>query len=233
MNSLSRETALSHYERWPFERHPLWKAVIDGELSREEVVQAEIQHYLRSNVGRLYRERAAIAARFIDGDIFPLLDQTAREECQLDDSGPSHVDLIRRFLLANGVTQSQLDQAVPTPGNAAAIALYKDIADRGPIQHMIGAGCVEYFYSKLSPRIFETYVTRYGFNSADVETYQLHGPMDETHGERALMVLSSPLAQAMPREIDLAIRDAFAATSLHYDGMLQAARPNAGYWSGE
>ncbi|MNW17768.1 hypothetical protein D3C71_2170710 [compost metagenome] len=57
--------------------------------------------------------------------------------------------------------------------------------------------------------------------------------MDEEHGERALTVLESPLAAAMPREIDLAIRDAFAATSLHYDGMLQAAIPSVGYWSGE
>jgi pyrroloquinoline quinone (PQQ) biosynthesis protein C len=229
---LTRADALKYYDVWPFERHPLWVAILDQRLTKEQVILAEIQHYLRSNVGRLYRERAAIGARLIGGELFELLDQTAREECQYDDSGPSHVDLIRSFLLANGVTQRELDRAVPTPANAAAMALYKDIADRGPLQHMIGAGCVEYFYSKLSPRIFSAYVDGYGFSADAARTYELHGPMDAEHGERALKVLETPLAQAMPDEINVAVRDAFAATSLHYDGMLQAAIPTSGYWSG-
>ncbi len=98
---------------------------------------------------------------------------------------------------------------------------------------MIGAGCVEFFYSKLSPRIFSAYVDLYGFTAEDAKTYELHGPMDAEHGERALQVLETALAQAMQHEIAVAVRDAFAATSLHYDGMLQAAIPNSGYWSGE
>lgn len=208
-------------------------SILQGSLTREQVIQAEVQHYLRSNIGRLYRERAAIASRLIGGELFELLDMTAREECHLDESGPSHVDLIKGFLLSNGLTQRDLDVAKPTPGNAAAIALYKDIADRGPLQHMIGAGCVEFYYSQLSPKIYAAYVEIYGFKPSDVSTYELHGPMDQTHGERALKVLESTLAQAMPEEIDLAIRDAFAATSLHYDGMLQAADPSVGYWRGE
>lgn len=230
---LSRETVLAHYRSWPFERHPLWVAVLEGSLSKDQIIQAETQHYLRSNIGRLYRERAAISSRLIGGELFELLDKTAREECHLDDSGPSHVDLIKGFLISNGVSQSALDRARPTHGNAAAIALYKDIADRGPLQHMIGAGCVEYFYSQLSPKIYQAYVDIYGFKPEDVSTYELHGPMDQTHGERALKVLESALAQAMPEEIDLAVRDAFVATSLHYDGMLQSAIPGVGYWRGE
>lgn len=230
---LTRESALAHYSRWPFERHPLWSAILEKRLSREQVLKAEVQHYLRSDIGRLYREGAAIASRLIGGELFELLNQTAKEECRQDETGPSHVDLIRDFLLSGGLTQADLDGAIPTPGNSAAMALYKDIAARGPLQHMIGAGCVEYYYSRLSPRIFEVYVGHYGFGEEAARTYMLHGPMDEEHGERALKVLASPLAQAMPREIDLAVRDAFAATSLHYDGMLQAATDRLSYWSGE
>lgn len=233
MDRITREAALRHYEQWPFERHPLWQAVLQKKLSKEQVLLAEVQHYLRSNIGRLYRERAAISSRLIGGDLFELLSQTAKEECQYDESGPSHVDLIRTFLLANGLTQTDLDEALPTPGNAAAIALYKDIADRGPLQHMIGAGCVEFYYSKLSPKIFDVYTSHYGFSVEQARTYELHGPMDQEHGERALRVLETPLAQAMSREIDLAIRDAFVATSLHYDGMYQAAGSNFGYWGGK
>jgi len=33
-------------------------------------------------------------------------------------------------------------------------------------------------------------------------------------------------------EIELSVRDAFVATSLHYDGMLQAATGLMTYWSG-
>jgi hypothetical protein len=125
-----------------------------------------------------------------------------------------------------------LDNAIPTPGNSAAIAIYKDITDRGPLHHMIGAGAVEYYYSALSPRIFEAY-TKLQISAERAETYKIHGPMDRQHAERALSILDEPYVQEHADAIDLAVRDAFVATSLHYDGMLQAATGVTTYWSGK
>jgi hypothetical protein len=56
--------------------------------------------------------------------------------------------------------------------------------------------------------------------------------MDREHAERALAILDESVVIANAGAIDLAVRDAFVATSLHYDGMLQAALGNTEYWSG-
>ncbi len=229
---MDRSKALSFYESFPFHKHPLWVAVVEGQLSSEQVLKAEIQHYLRSEIGKVYRERAAVAAKHLEGEIYDLLHRTVIEECYGSDGGPSHAELIRQFLLENGVTETDLRHAACTPGNAAAIALYKDIADRGALHHMVGAGCVEHFYSKLSPKIYEAYANIYKFKSGSFDTYQLHGPMDEIHGDRALETLKTPLALALSKDLELAVRDAFVATSLHYDGMMQAAVGVNCYWSG-
>jgi pyrroloquinoline quinone (PQQ) biosynthesis protein C len=230
---MNRSQALSYYELFPFHKHPLWVAILDGSLSSEQVLKAEIQHYLRSEIGKIFREHSAVAAKHLDDTIYDLLYQTVVEECYGTDGGPSHAELIKQFLLANGVTASDLRRAVSSPGNIAAIALYKEIAERGPLHHMVGAGCVEFYYSKLCPKIYHAYQTIYRFVPGSFETYQLHGPMDEVHGERALETLESPLAQALSKELGLAIRDAFVATSLHYDGMLQAATGTNTYWNGK
>ncbi|MCJ2054456.1 iron-containing redox enzyme family protein [Methylobacterium sp. J-070] len=171
-------------------------------------------------------------AREISHRAYLLLSETYKEECTDDESGPSHVDLIKRLLVRGGVDPTTLDQTPMTPGNSAAIALYKEIGDRGPLYHMIGAGAVEYYYSELSPKIFEAYTTIYGMDSDQAETYQLHGPMDKEHAERALSLVDDPLVYNDAGEVLRAVRDAFVATSLHYDGMLQAATGTIQYWSG-
>lgn len=229
---MDRTTALSYYQLFPFHDHPLWKSIIEGKFSREQVLQAEMQHYIRSEIGKIYREHSAIAAKHLDANIYELLHETVVEECYGVDGGPSHAELIKHFLLENGVSPTDLRHAVSTPGNVAAIAIYRDIAERGPVHHMIGAGCVEHYYSKLCPRIFDAYANIYKFKPGSFETYEIHGPMDQIHGERALEILKSPLAQAMANDLSLAVRDAFVATSFHYDGMFQAATQTQVYWSG-
>ena len=152
---------LGYYDAFPFERHPLWQMVLSGGLTAAQVMRAETQHFIRSNVGRDSRKRAAEQAANVSQRAHKLLMETYKEEYTEDETGPSHVDLIKRFLLIGGMYEGDIAAATPTPGNSAAIAMYKDITDRGPLHHMIGAGAVEYFYSGLSPKIFEAYVGRY------------------------------------------------------------------------
>jgi hypothetical protein len=97
---------------------------------------------------------------------------------------------------------------------------------------MLGAGAVEWFYCKLSPQIFEAYTSLYRMSAAQAETYRLHGPMDESHAERAFEVLDEAVILHGWNAVYLSVRDAFVATSLHYDGMLQAATGVIDYWNG-
>jgi pyrroloquinoline quinone (PQQ) biosynthesis protein C len=228
-----RERLLDLDILFPFEHHPYWSAVRSGSLSYEQVISAEVQHWLRSRAGRPLRKQALDAAQGISPKIFEALLRTYLEECTEDESGPSHLELIERLVTAGGLSKEQLEAAVPTPGNAAAIALYADIGSRGAGCHMIGAGVVEHFYSKLCPDIFSAYTTRYGMTADQAETYRLHGPMDAEHAERAFAVIDEAIQIHGWTLVERSVRDAFVATSLHYDGMYQAATGTLSYWDGK
>jgi hypothetical protein len=58
---------------------------------------------------------------------------------------------------------------------------------------MLGAGAVEHFYCRLSPKIFYAYTTHYGMSEEQAETYRLHGTMDHEHAERAFAVLDDAI----------------------------------------
>jgi len=227
-----RDELLALYDLFPFEHHPLWCSIRDGRLSREQVLEAEVQHCIRTRAGQSLRGDALAMARVASPRIFELLLETYLEECTEDASGPSHLALIRRLVTTGGVSESAIDTASPTPGNAAAMAMYREITRRGAGCHMLGAGAVEYFYCKLSPQIFEAYTGRYNMTAEQAETYRLHGPMDESHAERAFAVLDEAIDLHGWETVRLSVRDAFVATSLHYDGMLQAATGRLEYWNG-
>ncbi len=225
------ETLLDLYNLFPFERHPLWRGIIAGELSYDQVIRAEVQHWIRTRAGQGLRRAAVAEAKAISARIFEELLQTYLEECT-DKDGPSHLDLIQRLVVAGGYPVDELALTVPTPGNAAAIAIYRDISARGAGCHMLGAGAVEYFYSQLSPRIFEAYTARYGMTEQQAETYKIHGPMDRIHAERAFAIIDDASSAHGWSAVEMSVRDAFVATSLHYDGMLQAATGKNEYWDG-
>jgi hypothetical protein len=56
--------------------------------------------------------------------------------------------------------------------------------------------------------------------------------MDTVHAERALGVLEEAISLLGWPTIEMSVRDAFVATSLHYDGMFQAALGRIIYWNG-
>lgn len=201
-------------------------------LGLSEVLRAETQHYLRTRAGQSLRRQSAQFAPAKSPRIFEAALSNYLEEVAPVNSDPSHLQLIERLLLAGGITEQQLAVAEPTPGNAAAMALYKDIASRGSACHLIGAGVVEFYYSQLSPRIFEAYTSFYGMSEHQAETYKIHGPMDKEHAQRAFDVVDEAVELHGWQVIENSVRDAFVATSLHYDGMFQAAKNKTIYWDG-
>lgn len=229
----NRDKLLELYEIFPFHSHPLWLAVQTKELSYEQVITAEVQHWIRTRAGRILRENAMKTAERLSPALFEKLAETYLEECTTNErSGPSHLDLIQRLVLDGGKTLAELESTEATPGNIAAISLYRDIAVRGAGCHLIGAGAVEHFYCQLSPRIFEAYTRLYGMSESQARTYELHGPMDHDHADRAFSVLDEAIALHGWKAVEQSVRDAFVATSLHYDGMLQAATGVNCYWDG-
>lgn len=206
--------------------------MLSSDLSTEQVLRAEIQHYLRTKAGQTIRLASVENARTLSPKIWEALLETYLEECTHQKSGPTHLELIRRLLIMGGLSEEDLSRALPTAGNAAAMALYKEISERGAGCHILGAGAVEHYYSRLSPSIYRAYTESYGMTPEQVETYRIHGPMDANHADRAFDVLEEAIALHGWSAIEQSVRDAFVATSLHYDGMLQAAIGQICYWDG-
>lgn len=217
---------------FPFHNHPLWQSVINGDLSKNQVLRAEVQHMIRTRVGQHLRRGAMEMCLAYSTKMWESVLETYIEECTEDDGTPTHLDLIVRFLKEGGITEDELRDSNPTPGNSAAISLYKDICNRGAGCHIIGAGMVEYYYSQLSPKIFDSYTKIYKFSEFASETYRIHGTMDQIHAQRAFDIVDEAIRIHGYDMIELSVRDAFVATSLHYDGMLQAATGVNSYWDG-
>ncbi len=222
-----------YYDLFPFERHPLWTAIQRGELSLDQVLQAETQHYIRTRAGQSLRQEALLSAKSSNEKIAEMLLETYLEEVQGTESEPSHLVLIERLLKLGGVTDEQIQAATPSVGNALAMAMYREISRRGAGCHMLAAGAVEFFYSQLCPSIFEAYTETYRMSHEQALTYSLHGPMDKEHAERAFSILPEAIKLHGWESIELSVRDAFAATSVHYDGMLEAATGVTKFWNGE
>jgi len=224
---------LDMYELFPFQHHPLWKAIINKELSKEEVLRAEGQHYLRTKAGQPLRKLNMERSAAVSSILYDAIIETYKEECTDEDGSPTHLDLIARMLLENGYSTEYLSKLQNTPGNIAAISMYEYISNRGVGCHIIGAGIVEHFYSQLSPTIYKSYTENYNFSESSVETYKLHGPMDAIHASRAMEAIDEAVNIHGLNAIEDSVREAFVATSLHYDGMLQAATGVNNYWNGK
>jgi pyrroloquinoline quinone (PQQ) biosynthesis protein C len=232
VDSMNSRRLLAIYDDLPVMDHPYWRAVIDGELTVSQVLQAEVQHFLRSKNSRGLRANALGRARETSQELFDLLLETFIEECT-DQRGTNHLELVRRLLIEGGLNPDRYTNEDLKPGNTAAIALYREISERGPEHHMLGAGVVEYYYSKLCPKVFGAYTQIYGMSEKQAETYRIHGTMDQDHANRALATVDAAVNRHGFEEMARAVRDALVATSLHYDGMLQGALGHTQYWDGK
>lgn len=125
------------YELLPFHHPPLWRGIRSGVLTYEQVIRAELQHCLRTAAGQVLRREALTMAKALSPRIFERLLETYLEECTHDASGPSHLDLIQRLVRQFGVSDAEIMSTPPTPGNAAAMALYREITRRGAGCHML------------------------------------------------------------------------------------------------
>lgn len=76
-----REQLLRLYDLFPFHKHPLWRAIIEHRLSRDEVLAAEAQHYIRSREGRKLRFNAMQNAQANSPALFEAILDTYLEEC--------------------------------------------------------------------------------------------------------------------------------------------------------
>ena len=224
---------LDLYHLFPFHRHPLWVSIINHKLKKAQIIDAEIQHYLRTRAGQPIRKQAMEYCKNNNQILYEAIDQTYIEECTDEDGTPTHLAMIINLLKDGGANESEFSKVQNTPGNVAAISIYRGIASNGAGCHIIGAGAVEYFYSQICKSIFDSYTKYYEFSENAALTYSVHSSLDLEHAERAFDIVDEAERLYGWQTVENSVRDAFIATSLHYDGMYQAATKINNDWNGQ
>jgi hypothetical protein len=87
--SSPKQELLALYEEFPFERHPLWRSVLKGELTIAQVIAAEVQHCIRTRAGQALRKDALASAQALSPQLFAMLLETYLEECTQSSSSAS------------------------------------------------------------------------------------------------------------------------------------------------
>src|SRR5437764_2286370 len=92
--------------------HPWFKGIVEHRWTREQIVQGEVQHYLRVRTNPIYFGYIAINAlsEHATGLMAVVMDNFMEEL-----AGPkSHVDIMYQFLEEAGITREEADNADPT-----------------------------------------------------------------------------------------------------------------------
>ncbi len=108
---------LDMYDLFPFHKHPLWKAIMNGELSRQQIILAESQHFLRTKAGQILRKEAMEQCVGLSMKLWESIVETYMEECTDNDGTPNHLDMIVRFLKEGGYNDFEIVKN--TPGKIA------------------------------------------------------------------------------------------------------------------
>lgn len=222
------------YHEFSFEENPWWAGVLGKKFTKQQIVKGEVQHYLRTRTGRKFRVlMLASAAESPEAfDIaWPILEDEIVGKTT-DGVRQSHYKLMLDFFRGSGITLKNLDKTDLTPCNAAAIAIYRDLASRSFVESLGGAGIVELFYPDLCKKVYKAYTGHYGFSHEQAFTYYEHQTADDDHSTRALEIIEKyAKTDEMQEKIRRAVKDAIQATHLHYAGMYEGAVGKRLYWN--
>ena len=103
-----KQELLRLYDLFPFHEHPLWRAIRRKQLTYEQVIEGEVQHWIRTRAGKILRENAMKLAERLSPAIFEQLTETYLEECTDHHEGPSHLKLIECLVVEGGKSVKDL-----------------------------------------------------------------------------------------------------------------------------
>ena len=217
----------------PMRDHPWFQGIAQHRWTREEIIQGEVQHYLRVRQNPVYFGYIAVNAAI---ERVPGLSEVVLENCLEELSGErSHVDIMFQFLEEGGVTREEADNADPAPGTLAAIEMILGHCQRRSAlegismlafvesQHGGPDGAAALAYPEL--------VGYYGFSERAAETYQIHAEQDLAHGSRQIeMIRKLALDDETQERVRRATILGIEAWNLEWDGHVQAITGRRDYW---
>jgi pyrroloquinoline quinone (PQQ) biosynthesis protein C len=225
----------SYADEVPMEQHPWFQGIIQHRWTPDQIIQGEVQHYLRVRTNPIYFGYIAVNA--VTEKQYGLMD-VVMENFMEELSGPrSHVDIVLQFLEEGGISREEADQAEPAPGTLAAIETIVGCCQRRSA--LEGLAMLSFVESQhggpegVASKVYRELTGFYGFSDRAAETYRIHAEQDVGHGSRQIEALRQYGRDEETQErIRRAAKLGITAFTLEWDGHVQAITGTREFWPG-
>jgi pyrroloquinoline quinone (PQQ) biosynthesis protein C len=219
----------------PMIQHPWFRGIIEHRWTPEQIVQGEVQHYLRVRTNPIFFGYIAVNA--VNEQNYALMDVVLENFMEELGGERTHVDIMLQFLEEAGISRAQADQADSTPGTMAAIEMIVGGCQRRSAleglallsfvedQHGGANGCAAHVYRELTGH--------YGFSPRAAETYFIHAEQDEGHGGRQIDAIRRfATDDESQNKVRRAVQLGVNAFNFEWDGHVQAMTGLREHWPG-
>lgn len=216
--------------------HPWFKGVREHRWTRDQIVRAEIQHYLRVRCNPIFF--GYIVTNVVsegNNELMPIVMENFMEELGGE---RTHVDVMLQFLEEAGLTREQADRAEAAPGTLAAIEMIiGGCQRRSALEGIALLSFVEAMHGGpdgAAAGMFDALTKHYGFSKRAAATYELHAEQDTGHGARQIEAIRRFARDELTQQkVRAAVKLGLEAFNFEWDGHVQAmtGERNA-YWRG-
>ncbi len=219
----------------PMIQHPWFAGIIEHRWTPEQIVQGEVQHYLRVRTNPIFFGYIAVNA--VQEKNYRLMDVVLENFMEELGGERTHVDIMLQFLEEAGISREEADRADAAPGTLAAIEMIVGGCQRRSAleglallsfvedQHGGANGCAAHVYRELTGH--------YGFSPRAAETYHIHAEQDEGHGGRQIDAIRQFATDDDSQErVRRAVQLGVSAFNFEWDGHVQAMTGVREHWSG-
>lgn len=225
----------TYAEEAPMGEHPWFQGILQHRWSREQIILAEVQHYLRVRTNPIFFGYMAINA--VAEKRYEVMQAVLENFMEELGGKRTHVDIMLQFLEEGGISRDEADRAEPAPGTLAAIEMIIGCCQRRSA--LEGVAMLAFLESqlggagKVSDKVYRELTGHYGFSARAAETYKLHAVEDEGHGARQIDAIRRWATDSETQDkVRAAVKLGVTAFTLEWDGHVQAMTGKREFWSG-
>ena len=219
----------------PMAEHPWFKGIVEHRWTKEQIVQGEVQHYLRIRGNAIFFSHIAIrAAEDRQYQLMNVLLENIVEELT---GSNSHMDICLQLIQEGGLSHADADKAELAPGTMACIEMVNGFCARhSAVEGMAALAFTEAQQGGpggVAEKLYAELTGYYGFSEYAAENYRVHAVEDQGHGSRQIDAVrdyaTSDESQAKLRH---AVKLGLTAFTLEWDGHVQAMTGRREFWPG-
>ncbi|WP_339804655.1 iron-containing redox enzyme family protein [uncultured Marinobacter sp.] len=167
-------------------RHQSVQNIVNKVASRSALRNWSTQKYHQT-----YLQNVAFSAIHSNARDYPdirifQVDQLVGEETDICDGTDSHFNLMKRFAIACGAKEHEVDNTpVAEPVRRFTDYLVSCCKERHPVLAMLAIYCNERQTPASASQMAGALKGEYGFNDSELEWFYLHGELDVDHSDQA------------------------------------------------